>query len=355
MGQSKEKPKPDESFLQEMDPELLAHSLVTILLKNTSLQPELLQDALKQWRERFMFGGEKITLIDVLVQNGNLERYKVPALVKASEYALKRREDKLFGKRAFRKGLITQTQLDDALAFQKQLFKALYEVKRLEKILVDDGFLAPEDAQDIWSEYQAALEKRKGVARPASLPRAAKSLGIDIGMVGATQEPTEATGDSHSSKEADEEDLFAPIGGEQQEQSGGAVEGKDDSVFELGTTARTQAATTTSPQPEPGNELQGRGTRVEKEPEDPAEMLREFLPQQEEERNAPAPQTAARQDSGSDNNDMSSNNDGSFCAEAEDRELSDSIEELDLSDDFVPRDDVADSGDIRGMDDEKEH
>ena len=43
---SHDTPKPDHAYLQGTDPELLAHSLLTILLKNTSLEAAALRDSL---------------------------------------------------------------------------------------------------------------------------------------------------------------------------------------------------------------------------------------------------------------------------------------------------------------------
>lgn len=136
--------------------------LIAIVLKNTKVTQVQIDEALSLCEAAKQEGRDLDLAHSILEQNflGRAELYK---LVKARNYALIRQEDKRLGKRLFRKNFITKTQLDEALAFQRQLFKALGDIKRVESILVDDGHVSPEQVREVWSEYTGYL-KRKGDA-----------------------------------------------------------------------------------------------------------------------------------------------------------------------------------------------
>lgn len=166
----------------DIDPELYTHTLASIVLKNTKVSLDKLEQGIRKWRDQHLEGGER-TLVDILVDLAAVERYKVPTLLKACNYALLRKEDKAFGKRAYHKGQLTKVQLDEALAFQKQLYKALGEVKRIDVVLVDDGYLSADQAKELWAEYNDYKAKKveKGVIPPpANAIRAAKAVGIPV-------------------------------------------------------------------------------------------------------------------------------------------------------------------------------
>jgi hypothetical protein len=163
----------DEFPFSGFDPELVSHTIAAIVIKNTDAEIDALRDALITWRQQYFDGGEA-TLADVLVERGAMPRYRLPIIERAADYALKRRRDKVFGKRAYRKGLITHAQLEESLAFQKQLFKALHEIKPLERILVEDGYLGEADAKKIWLEFEAH-KKQAPPPEPATVDAAIKT------------------------------------------------------------------------------------------------------------------------------------------------------------------------------------
>lgn len=134
--------------------------LVQIILKNTKVTQDQVDQALADCKKAKAEGRE-LDLAHAVLERNWLSRAELYKLVKARNYALIRQEDKRIGRRMFRKGFITKTQLDEALAFQRQLFKALGDIKRVESILMDDGHLTPEQVREIWAEYTGFL-KRKG-------------------------------------------------------------------------------------------------------------------------------------------------------------------------------------------------
>lgn len=133
--------------------------LIAIVLKNTKVTQVQIDEALALCESAKQEGRDLDLAHAVLEQNalGRAELYK---LVKARNYALIRQEDKRLGKRLFRKNFITKTQLDEALAFQRHLFKALGDIKRVESILMDDGHVSPEQVREVWSEYTGYLKRR---------------------------------------------------------------------------------------------------------------------------------------------------------------------------------------------------
>lgn len=134
--------------------------LVAIILKNTRMTTEQIDQAVADCQAA-RAESRDLDIAHAILEHDWLSRAELYKLVKARNYALIRREDKRIARRAFRKGLITRTQIDEALAFQRQLFKALGDIKRVESILMDDGHLSHEQVREIWAEYSAFL-KRKG-------------------------------------------------------------------------------------------------------------------------------------------------------------------------------------------------
>lgn len=134
--------------------------LISIILKNTKVSQEQVDEALEDVANAKKESRD-LDLAHAILEKGWLSRAELYKLVKARNYALIRQEDKRLGRRMFRKNYITKTQLDEALAFQRQLFKALGDIKRVESILMDDGHISPEQVREIWAEYTSYL-KRKG-------------------------------------------------------------------------------------------------------------------------------------------------------------------------------------------------
>lgn len=134
--------------------------LISIVLKNTKVSQEQIDEALEDVANARKESRD-LDLAHAILEKGWLSRAELYKLVKARNYALIRQEDKRLGRRMFRKNFITKTQLDEALAFQRQLFKALGDIKRVESILMDDGHITPEQVREIWAEYTSYL-KRKG-------------------------------------------------------------------------------------------------------------------------------------------------------------------------------------------------
>ncbi|MCA8916635.1 MAG: hypothetical protein KDB90_14680 [Planctomycetes bacterium] len=134
--------------------------LISIILKNTKVTQAQVDEALADCVTAKQEGRE-LDLAHAILEHNWLSRAELYKLVKARNYALIRQEDKRLGRRMFRKNFITKTQLDEALAFQRQLFKALGDIKRVESILMDDGHISPDQVREIWAEYTSYL-KRKG-------------------------------------------------------------------------------------------------------------------------------------------------------------------------------------------------
>ena len=206
------RPQPDPDWLLTIDGEILAHHVATILVKNGQPEPGRVEAAIRAWRSRQFESDhadrapETQTLAHVAAEHGLIPHFRVGVVLRGAEYAIKRRDDKAFGRRAHRLGHITRTQLDDALAFQKQLFKALYEIKRLETILIDDRLLTADQAATIWLGYEPARLARIEQSPPASESRARRQLGDDT-IVPA---PVAATTPSESPGERDDTDEFDP-------------------------------------------------------------------------------------------------------------------------------------------------
>jgi hypothetical protein len=133
--------------------------LIAILLKNTKVSQVQVDQSIADCAQAKSESRE-LDLAHAILQRGLLSRAELYKLVKARNYALIRQEDKRLGKRMFRKNFITRTQLDEALAFQRQLFKALGDIKRVESILLDDGHITPEQVREVWAEYTSYLKRR---------------------------------------------------------------------------------------------------------------------------------------------------------------------------------------------------
>jgi hypothetical protein len=133
--------------------------LIAIILKNTKLSREKVDEALFDCATAHEQGRE-LDLAHAILERQWLTRAELYRLVKARNYALIRQEDKRLGRRMFRKNFITRTQLDEALAFQRQLFKALGDIKRVESILMDDGHVTLDQVREVWSEYNTYLQRK---------------------------------------------------------------------------------------------------------------------------------------------------------------------------------------------------
>ncbi|MCA8938873.1 MAG: hypothetical protein KDB07_03660 [Planctomycetes bacterium] len=132
--------------------------LVALVLKNSSLNQSQVDEAVLG----FLAADEdtRADLAHRFVELGLLSRTEMYRLVKARNFALLRKEDKRIARRAVRKGYISRTRINDALIFQKQLFKAIGNIKRLHEILIDDGSLSREQVNAIWAEYREYLHRR---------------------------------------------------------------------------------------------------------------------------------------------------------------------------------------------------
>ncbi len=133
--------------------------LISIILKNTKVTQDQVDQSLSDTAKAKQENRE-LDLAHAILERGLLSRAELYKLVKARNYALIRQEDKRLGKRMFRKNFITRTQMDEALAFQRQLFKALGDIKRVESILMDDGHITPENVREVWAEYTSYLKRR---------------------------------------------------------------------------------------------------------------------------------------------------------------------------------------------------
>jgi hypothetical protein len=133
--------------------------LISIILKNTKVTQDQVDQSLSDTAKAKQESRE-LDLAHAILERGLLSRAELYKLVKARNYALIRQEDKRLGKRMFRKNFITRTQMDEALAFQRQLFKALGDIKRVESILMDDGHITPEHVREVWAEYTSYLKRR---------------------------------------------------------------------------------------------------------------------------------------------------------------------------------------------------
>lgn len=133
--------------------------LIAIILKNTKVTQEQIDQA-QEDVAKAKSESRDLDLAHAILEHNWLSRAELYKLVKARNYALIRQEDKRLGRRMFRKNFITKTQLDEALAFQRQLFKALGDIKRVESILMDDGHIGPDQVREIWAEYTSYLKRR---------------------------------------------------------------------------------------------------------------------------------------------------------------------------------------------------
>jgi hypothetical protein len=132
--------------------------LVALIAKNTELGEALVERAVGEW-----LALDPTTRSDVahfFVNRGHLSRTEMYRLVRARNFALLRKEDRRLARRAVRKGYLSRTKVAEALEFQKQLFKALGDIKRLHEIFIDDGSLTREAATELWDEYRDFLKRR---------------------------------------------------------------------------------------------------------------------------------------------------------------------------------------------------
>ncbi|MCK6439848.1 MAG: hypothetical protein L6Q71_06570 [Planctomycetes bacterium] len=132
--------------------------LVSLIVKNTNLGDARVAEFVSAW-EAEKSANSGADLAHWLVEKGHVSRTHMFKLVKARNFALLRKEDKRIVRRAVRKAYITRTQMNDALNFQKQLFRALGDIKRLQDILVDDSKLTRTQVDEIWTEYKLFLER----------------------------------------------------------------------------------------------------------------------------------------------------------------------------------------------------
>jgi len=131
--------------------------LVALILKNSELGDEVVNRVIEQFNVK---PEDSTDLAHFFVELGHFTRTEMYQLVKARNFALLRREDKRVGRRAVRKGYITRSEVNKELDFQKQLFKALGDIKRLHDILLEEGKLSVEQVNEVWSEYREFLRRR---------------------------------------------------------------------------------------------------------------------------------------------------------------------------------------------------
>lgn len=132
--------------------------LVALILKNTALGQPLIDGVISDY-----LASDPVARADLahhFVKLGHLSRTEMFKLVKARNFALLRKEDRRIARRAVRKGYITRTKVGEALDFQKQLFKALGDIKRLHEILIDDGSLSKEHVAELLAEYRVFIARR---------------------------------------------------------------------------------------------------------------------------------------------------------------------------------------------------
>ncbi len=146
-----------------MDPlldQLTSHDqvLVALIVKNTQLGQEPVEAVVSE----YLAGDpeQRTDLAHFFIERGYLSRTEMFRLVRARNFALLRKEDKRIARRAVRRGFLTRNKVAEALEFQKQLFKALGDIKRLHEIFVDDGSLSKDLAQQLWSEYKEFLGRK---------------------------------------------------------------------------------------------------------------------------------------------------------------------------------------------------
>lgn len=132
--------------------------LVALILKNTTLGQALVDGALSEFLTQD--STTRVDLAHFFVNKGILSRTEMYRLVKARNFALIRKDDRRIARRAVRKGYITRTKVGEALDFQKQLFKALGDIKRLHEIFVDDGSMSKEQVAELLTEYRSFLNRR---------------------------------------------------------------------------------------------------------------------------------------------------------------------------------------------------
>lgn len=131
--------------------------LVALIAKNTPIGDDRVAAIVAEWEAEP--NAQDLDLAHYFVEKGHVTRTQMYKLVKARNFALLRKEDKRIARRAVRKGLITRTQVNEALVFQKQLFRALGDIKRIEDILIDDSKLSRDQVNEIWREYREYLAR----------------------------------------------------------------------------------------------------------------------------------------------------------------------------------------------------
>lgn len=129
--------------------------LVALIVKNTDLGEESVHEIVSQWES-----DKSSDLAHWLVEKEHLSRTQVYKLVKARNFALLRKEDKRIVRRIVRKGYISRGDMNEALDFQKQLYRALGDIKRLQDVLVDDNKLTQDQVDEVWTEYREYLKRR---------------------------------------------------------------------------------------------------------------------------------------------------------------------------------------------------
>jgi len=132
--------------------------LVALILKNTTLGQALVDSTLIEFLAQDP--ANTVDMAHFFVNKGHLSRTEMYRLVKARNFAMIRKDDRRIARRAVRKGFITRTKVSEALDFQKQLFKALGDIKRLHEIFVDDGSMTKEQVADVLVEYRSFLTRR---------------------------------------------------------------------------------------------------------------------------------------------------------------------------------------------------
>ncbi len=162
---------PEIDQLQELDKVLFA-----LMGKNTSLGQDILAQIVRDYLG--LENPDKPDFAHFVVSQGYVSRQEMYRLVRARNFALLRKEDKRIGRRLFRRGFLSASDLNEALEFQKQIFKALGDIKRLHDILLEEKKVSKEEVHQVWQEYRHYLQRQgQAPAEPHTDPHLLKRGG----------------------------------------------------------------------------------------------------------------------------------------------------------------------------------
>lgn len=154
---------PSSSVTEQPQSETLNDIVSRIVLRHNMVEEEQLDDALVLQREILDTEGKKESLERVLLDMGILRGKQLKGLRYAIIYYLVRKADRFYGKIAIQSDICEQKWVNAALREQKRIHVKEHRLVRMNKILLEKGYINSRENRAILRAIEGIRERRRKV------------------------------------------------------------------------------------------------------------------------------------------------------------------------------------------------